>query len=299
MGPEWIILGVAISTLLGGVGLAAFGAARRGNRFQDAMEARWSAVADTIGGKLEVASRPTLAPRLLRLVLALDDVEAVATLRVPVDPGAPSYTEVRATYVLGVGPTFDGLTQISSEARSYVEAIPRQLTLSASDNEVILVWDGAETEGGVLSNALKLVAAVARHGADHLRGLATIDGAEYEPHSEEGVRVRVRRGLAEVRLLVLVEGRRELVVHVARTRAQIPRFEAGVQPDGSIEDLPEGVVDPSVANEIAKLIPATMRSDGETLEVVWLEAPTLEQAEAAVRVLAAVGKSTGSRGAFR
>lgn len=300
MGPEWIVIGVAVSTLLAGVAAAAFGASRRGSRFQDAMEARWRAVAETIGGRLEVVARPTLAPRVLRLVVDLGDVEAVAWLRVPVDPGAPSYTETQARYVLGVGPTFEGLEQdLSREARSLVKAIPRHLTLRASDHVVRVVWDGAETDGTVLADALKLVAAVARHGADHLRGLGTIDDAVYESESEEGARVRVRRGLAEIRILVLIEGRRELLVHVARTRASVPRFHAPVSPDGSVGDLPEGVVGPGAASEVDKVMPASFRSDGETLEIVWPDPPTLDQVEAAVRILAAVGTSLGSGGAFR
>lgn len=295
------MIGAVVGALLSTVAAAALRAAGRGRRFQDRMEATWAKVADAVGGRLEVVSRPTLAPRVLRLIAVIDDVEAIAVLGVPVDEGAPTHTKARALYVLGVGPIFEGDDgSLLSAARTLVESLPMNLGLRADGREVEVAWDGAEKDGDVLRRALLLVATVARQGADHLRELATIDGATYEASSEEGPRVRVRRGLSEIRIVVELRGGRT-PVHVAKTRARpgTPELVARIEKDGATPALPAGALDADGPDVLVRVAPARIASDGQTVEISWTEAPDREQVEAAVKVLAAVGTSQGAQGAFR
>ncbi len=313
-----------MTLLLGGVGALSLGASLRGNPFQDSMEEVWLRAAEVLGGRLEVVSRKTLEPRVLRIVVELDDVEAVAALAVPVVGDGLAHTVVRAAYVLGAGPRFvarrrppgvapqDGVPPsllvdhpraaavFGPDATSLCERLPGSSTVTGRAHEIEIVWDGAESDVQVLGDMLRLVATLASFGSDHLRGLSTLDDATYEPRSEEGPRVRVRRGLALIYLLARAEA--DEPVYVARTeaRAGTPEIEAHIDERGDADPaLPEGVLDPSVAGELLRLAPAQMRSDGATIEVVWSEPPSLDQAKAAIRVLAEVGASSGSRGAFR
>ncbi len=324
MGPEWLVIGGVIAALLGSVSVAAFGAARRGSAYQDAMEARWADAAERVGGRLEVVNRKTLAPRVLRLVVVIDDASVTASLAVPVSPDAMAHTRVRAPFVLGIGPRFvaqprrvheraqawmpksllatagDGRAAFTREVAALADAVPRALTVRSDGHEVEVLWDGAEGDAAALEGVLKLAAAIAQHGADHLRGLATIDDATYEGESDEGPRVRVRRGVVDVRLLVRPEG--DAPIYLARVDARpgTPTLEASVADGGAIDaKLPAGLVAPGAEPELARLAPATLRADATHVEVVWGEPPSIDQARAAILFLAAIGASAGSQGAFR
>ncbi|MEZ4338419.1 MAG: hypothetical protein R3B82_17495 [Sandaracinaceae bacterium] len=324
MGPEWLVIGTVLAVLLGGVGAAAVGAARRASPYQDAMEERWNAAAMAIGGRLEVVSRKTLAPRVLRLVVELDDAIAIASLAVPVSADAETHTTVRARYVLGVGPRFvaqprrvherghawmprslvasAGETRgvFTREVNAICEGIPRPLTIRSDGHEIEVIWDGAENDANVIDDVLRLAGALAQHGADHLRGLATLDDATYEGKSDEGPRVRVRRGLVDVRLLVrAIESGPEYLARVD-ARQGTPSVEIAIGAGGGPSTaIPDGLIAPGAEAELARLAPATLAASSTHVELRWSEPPTLDQARAAVHLLAAIGASPGSQGAFR
>ncbi|MCB9593747.1 MAG: hypothetical protein H6719_13520 [Sandaracinaceae bacterium] len=324
MGPEWIVIGTVVALLFGGVGAAAVGASKRGRSYQDGIEALWARTAETIGGRLEVVSRKSLEPRVLRLVVERDDATATAILSVPVTADAEAHTKARALFVLGTGPRFVARPRLVSEpaqiempsslravqgnagaamtpeVRTLADSIRRGLTIRSDGTEVDVVWDGAESDPAVIDAALQLVAAIARHGADHLRGLSTIDDATYEARSDEGPRVRVRRGLVDVRLLVRPGD--DQPVYLARVDARdgTPEVDTFIGDGGALgEPVPEGLLGPEVEPELARVAPARLETGEGRIEIVWREAPSLDQAKAAVRILSAVGASAGSRGAFR
>lgn len=324
MGPEWLVIGTVIAVLLGGVGAAAVGAARRASPYQDAMEARWAEAANAIGGRLEVVSRKTLAPRVLRLVVELDEALAIASLAVPVSPDAETHTKVRARYVLGIGPTFvaqprrvherghawmprslvasAGETRgvFTREVNALCDGIARPLTIRSDGHEIEVLWDGAEGDAQVIDDVLKLAAAIAQHGADHLRGLATMDDATYEPRSDEGPRVRVRRGLVDVRLMVRAAQTGPEFLARVDARAGTPGAEVSIAANGTpAAEIPQGLVAPGTEAELARLAPASLTAAEKHVEVRWDEPPSLDQARAAVHLLAAIGASSGSQGAFR
>lgn len=325
MGPEWIVLSIAVSALLGGTALVGAAHSRRAARWQDEVEARWREAADSLGGTLEVGGSGALAPRELRLVARLEDVEASARATVPVEPAVGSYTEAWAEYLLGAGPVFEGhergatdlprrelpsrLASADPEALGAVlsprvftllEAMPGGLTLRGDGERVLLQWGGTERITEVLERALRLVAALARHGADHLRELAAIDGGAWEPRADGGPRVRVRRGQAEVSLRVArVEGAAVTLATVA-TRRDVPVFRVGVDASGELDGaLPDGVLDPSFAHHLRRVGRCALESDGASLTLTWRSPPTLAQAEAAVVLLAPVAAGSGAQGAFR
>ncbi len=323
MGPEWLVIGTVVAVLLGGVGAAAFNAARRASPYQDAIELRWAQAAEAMGGRLEVVSRRTLEPRVLRLTVEHDEAIATAVLAVPVSPDAEAHTKARARYVLGVGPGFvvlprrvheapqpgmpvslraelgDARAAFTREVSGIAESIPRALTVRSDGVEIDVLWDGAEAEAPVLDAALRLVSAIAQHGADHLRGLATMDDATYEPRSDEGPRVRVRKGLVDVRLLVTPGSDGPVYLARVDARGGTPEVAVELPESGAMPSIPEGLVAPGLEPELARIAPAALRAHGASVELAWSEPPSLDQARAAVRLLAAVGASTGSQGAFR
>lgn len=333
VGPEWIVLGIVMGLLAGGVGAAAVGAASRGNAYQDQVEAIWRSVAESIGGRLDVLPPRPLEPRSMTISAEVDDVPVTAQVRVPVAPGNVSHTRAEARYVLGVGPEFharprrvnepgqDRLPRsiladdpaaaaaaLGAQARGLVDTTPRPLTLRARDGAIEVIWDGAEADAAVIENALRLTAAIARFGSDHLRGLSTLDDAEYEAKSDEGPRVRVRSGLVEVRFLVAKEERSARwqgvtqMAYIARVsaRAGTPALASDIDDEGALHPpAPDGIIDPAATSELARVGPAHLRRRDAHLEIVWSEGPTLEQASAAVRILSAIGANSGSQGAFR
>jgi len=325
MGPEWIVLGAVMGLLVGGVGAAAIRVATQGNPYQDRMEARWGALAEQLGGRLEVPSRKALEPRPLHLIAEVDEVQAVASVSVPVAAGNVSHTTVRSAYVLGVGPRFvarprranegpqpgmpegmlsaQGRTAANAfgpQATGLVESIRRPLTVRSEEGRIEVVWDGAEEDPVVIERTLRLAAALARHGSDLLEGLSTIDDAKLEASSVEGPRVRVRRGLIDVRFVVISEDDAPLYVARVDAREGTPEVEVAIDDDGDVAPAPpDGLVAPDAEPELALVGPATLRSDGAVIEVAWRETPDLDQARAAVRLLAAIGAPSGTRGAFR
>jgi len=325
MGPEWIVLGVVMGLLVSGVGAAAVRVATQGNPYQEHMEARWRALAEQLGGRLEVPSRKALEPRPLHLIAEVDEVEAVASVSVPVAAGSVSHTTVRSAYVLGIGPTFLARPRRANEARQasmpaglissreraaasafgpqardLVDAIERPLTVRSEDGRIELIWDGAEEDATVIERTLRLAAALARHGSDLLEGLSTIDDATLEAQSAEGPRVRVRRGLVDVRFLVVSEDDAPMYLARVDARDGTPQTAIEVDEDGALgAEPPEGLVAPDAEPELPLVGPATLRSDGASVELAWRESPDLDQARAAVRLLAAIGVPSGTRGAFR
>jgi len=320
-----MVIGAAVTLLLGGVGAMSLGASLRSNRFQDAMEERWARAAEQMGGQLEVVTRKTLEPRVLRIVVELDDVEAVAALAVPVAGDGLAHTVVRAGYVLATGPRFvasprtvgsspqegvplalraddvDAAASVfTEEASAMCDRLPRATTITGRAHEIEIVWDGAEASADVLAHMVRLAAVLARFGADHLRGLSSLDDANYEARSDDGPRVRFRRGLVEV--FVFVRAERDVPFYVARTKARAgtPEVDVQIDADGAPKgSLPEGLIEPRLAPEMPRVSPARLSSDGEQVELIWSEAPTLEQTKAAVRVLSEIGADAGSQGAFR
>ncbi|MBX3273141.1 MAG: hypothetical protein KF729_22950 [Sandaracinaceae bacterium] len=324
MGPEWIVIGMVVATLLGGVGAAALGAARRASPYQDAMERRWTEAAAHLGGRLEVGTRRALEPRELRLHVERDDASVLARLKVPVSPDAEAYTYAEARFVLGVGPRFvaqprtvgeppedgmpvplrtgagDARAAFTREARALAEAIGRPLTIRSDGARVEALWHGAETELAILDAVVALVAALARHGADHLRGLSTLDDATYEPASDEGPRVRVRQGVVDVRFLVRPGA--DGAIYLARVDARpgTPEVEVAVAEGGApARPIPDGLVAPGLERELARVAPATLVASERHVELVFAEPPSLDQAKAAVQLLRPIGASAGSQGAFR
>ena len=324
MGPEWIVIGMVVATLLGGVGAAAFGAARRASPYQDALERRWTEAAARLGGRLEVGARRALEPRELRLDVERDDARVLARLKVPVAADAEVYTYAEARFVLGAGPRFvvrprtvgepaedampaalrtaagDARAAFTREARELADAVARPLTIRSDGARVEALWQGAEMELAVLDAVVTLVAALARHGADHLRGLSTLDDATYEPASDEGPRVRVRQGLVDVRFLVRAGA--DGVIYFARADARpgAPRVEIAIAEGGApAREIPDGLVAPGLERELARVAGATLAAADGHVELVFAEPPSLDQAKAAVQLLRAIGASAGSQGAFR
>lgn len=293
---------------------------RAGRAWQDQVKARWSAIAEALGATLEVEGKG-MEPHRLRL--SVEDEEgavACAQVTVPSDRETPTHTRAWARYVLGYGPHFvlrrdrrnDGLEEaIESEeseatvalfteaARAQVEALRRPFSLRADGQFLELTWDGLELAEDVLGAALALLRELSLASARALRELAELEGAAFESR-EDGARVRVRRERAEVELSMALD--EDAVVFVARAEARnpLPEFETGIDADGSLDgEVPDGVIDPAHAGELASLGSSRIRGGDERLEIVWSEPPGARAAEAAVRILAAVAKDRGSQGVFR
>src|SRR5690606_33679028 len=87
---EWVVTIGAAGALLVGVAGSMVRARKRAAAWQGRVEARWRAVADELGGTLEVGSTSSLTPRRLALRVASEEVVVTVAARVPGDPGAPS-----------------------------------------------------------------------------------------------------------------------------------------------------------------------------------------------------------------
>ncbi|HHH28209.1 MAG TPA: hypothetical protein ENK57_07670 [Polyangiaceae bacterium] len=318
VGLELLVIGAAVTFLLGGVGVAAVGASRRQNRFQDQVESHWVRAAEQLGGHLEVRARKTLEPRSLRLWITLDEVDVVAAVAVPVAAGGQAHTTVRARYLLGVGPSFNIVSRTGSGAleralttsergrrftsnlQQTFDRIPRALTLRSHREELVVAWDGVETSADVLEQVCVLVSAIASYGTDHLRGLSTLEDATYEARSEDGPRVRARRGGVDVYISVRAEDYAPVYVASVSARPGIPEFEVQLSELGEASpQLPVGLIEPSLEPALVAIAEARFGRRGDNLEVSWTEPPSLDQAKAAVRLLGELGASAGSQGAFR
>lgn len=337
MGLEWIVISLAVGALLGGTALAGLSQKAKATTWQDEIEARWREAAERLGGRLDVDASGALAPRRLHLVATLEDVEVSARATVPAivpatapGPGLGSYTEARARYLLGAGPTFEAHPRgrhphedgeqslperpahlesvdpdalgvaLSPQARALLDGMPHGVDLEGDGARVRLRWDGTERRVDVLERAMRLVATLARHGADHLRDLARLDGARWEPRDARGPRVRVRRGQAEVSLRVRRVDGAAATFAIVETRHAVPRFQVEIAADGSLDgELPEGVVDPSFAHHLGRVGRAVLRGEGDAVALGWRAPPTELQAEAAVTLLAPISKGSGAQGAFR
>ena len=315
---EWIVLGTAMAALFAAVGAASWGAARRGSPHQDRVEAAWVEAADALGGSLVVDGRAALAPRSLRLSAPIDEVDVLLEANVPLDAGGPSHTAARCAYALGGGPRFEAAEALlegrrgpsrlgrglplSTEAQQLVADFPRPIARLSSDGHTVeLAWSGAEHRPEILGRAARLVASVARIGADVLPALAALEGASHEPRGDDvGPCLRVRRAGAEVTLRARFGQGHVRVSASVQARRAIPAFTAHVDASGAVTgEVPEGVIDPAVAVELTRIGEAELKSEGELLVLEWAEPPDLARADAAVKLLAAVAPGVGHGGAFR
>jgi hypothetical protein len=320
-----------------GLGRAMRTAARRGGAWQDRVTERWGRIAEDLGGELSVSGEGALAPRKLTLSSPHEESVAVAQTTVPAEPSGLSHTRAAATFVLGSGPRFEmreramgggpslertvleGHEELirrvrltaeeperaravwTEEARHRAAKFRRPLALHSDGTLVELVWDGVELDAEVLRTALALVGELSLAGVDVLRGLAALEGAHYEPRKGAlGPVVRVTRGPGEVQLLARPASAGPVFEARAEPRRPLPAFEARVGADGTVEgDVPQGVIDPAVAADLARVGASTLRGEGDRLVLRWDEPPDVARGEAAVRLLATVAKGTGSQGAFR
>ncbi len=332
---EWLVTVAAAGALLAGVAGSLSRAARRGASWQGKVEARWREAAELLEAPLDVKSSGSLTPKHLAIVLDADDTVAIAEVNVPVDSGAPSHTRVGARFALGKGPVFrmwergafdPGGSEsavftdralvrrvrvethaaaataalFSPEACAHTAAFTRALALRSDGETLELVWDGVELDPKVIASALRLLLELAQRGTGVLRGFADMDGARYVPSSEGGPLTRVRRGSVEVDVLAVPETSGPSYRVRVDTRGEMPALEVKIGEGGGLEgEMPAGLMDAESMPQLARVGPCVMRGAGEEVELLFEQAPTREQTEAAVRLLSSIGASRARRGAFR
>lgn len=337
MGGDWVVAVVFGLVAAVGIGRAMRTAARRGSDWQDRVTERWGAMAELLGGELSVSGHGSLAPRKLTLSVAHQESVAVVQTTVPIEPSQLSHTRAAAVFALGGGPSFEmreravntaALLERSvlagddelirrvrvasgdpararaawtERARRLAAAFPRPLSLRSDGRLVELEWDGVEVELEVLRAALALVGELSLYGVDVLRALAQLDGARLEPaRGKLGPFVRVRRGLSEVQFWASPSASILTFEARAEPRRPLPSFEARIQSEGEVEgEVPEGVIDPTVWGELARVGVCTLRGEEDIILLRWDEPPSPARGEAAVRLLGTVAKGGGSQGAFR
>lgn len=336
MDSEWVVTLVAVSVLFLGVAGAAGGAARRGAEWQRSVEERWRLAADAIGAQLAIAGRGALVPRRLTLAQTIGHAEAKVEATVPIDPRAPAHTRASAPYAIGGGPRFRMIERYglghgveaqvlgesalagrvrvttdepvavaivwSSAARELAAGFARPIDVRADARSIELVWDGVELDGHVLRDALALVGELAQLGMGTLARLEELDGAVYWPFDEVEKRpaVRVSRGPAEVCITARPTARGPIFTARAELGRDVPPFDVHLGARGAIEgELPAGLLEPDDAALFAEIGLARMSIEGDGVELEWEEPPSLAQADAAVRVLAAIAAGSTRRGAFR
>ena len=140
---------------------------------------------------------------------------------------------------------------------------------------------------------------VALYGIDALRSLADLDGGRLRSDAS-GARVEVERGHVVVHLVASDDtGAPVFGAHAAAER-DLPALEVRVSPAGEVEgELPSEVIDPDAAEALWHVGAATLRAEGRHVELAWDERPTRAQADAAVRLIAAIAGGGSRRGAFR
>lgn len=330
---EWVVALVALGALAAGAAGSMARVARRASAWQDHVEARWRAVAEGVGGQLEVGPRRSVAPRRLAIVLAREDALVVVEVNVAVDPGAPSHTRARARYALGRGPVFRAWDPHAGEPTGPGAALPeplgRRLRTSAPDPESLraaftsgvieharaiaraidlrsdgegieLVWSGVELDPRTLSHALGLVAELAHTGVGALRALSGLEGAVYVPLVEGGPAVRLHRERVDVELSATLEPHGPRCAARTPTQRTLTPVEVEVHESGQIEgELAPGLLDAESSGLLAQVGRATLRVTPERVELAWPGEPALSQAEAGARLVARIAAGSGRQGAFR